>query len=85
MRRRKMTLLDGARGIYIPNAFIRGFNLHHWNIRKDDYQELLNVDHEHYWDAWQELLEKAYCIENGIKWTLEQDDSLFAVTETEEF
>ena len=78
--RQAMVFLDGARGIYIPNAFIRGFNLDLWNIRKDDYKELLDVEHKHYWDAWDELLDRAYHVdESGIKWTLEQDDNLYAI------
>lgn len=80
-RGKSMLLLDGSRGIYIPYIFASGFNLESWNIAIENYQELLDPEHEDYWDAWDDLLAEAFHIDKeGNRWKLYQDDSLFAIT-----
>lgn len=73
-------LIDGSRGIYIPNSFYKNFDFSVWGLNKNDFSELSDVENEHYWDAWDDVLDKAkYKDGDGNLWVLDQDDSLFAV------
>lgn len=73
-------LIDGNRGIHIPNNFYRNFDFEAWSLEFEKYADLASVDNEHYWEAWDELLaEASYVDESGKIWSLEQDDDLFAV------
>lgn len=73
-------LLSDIRGVYIPRDFVQNFDLDKWHI-KEDYQEVLSsLDNERYWDAWTQLLDNAYFVdESGKKWQLWQDGDLWAV------
>lgn len=69
---------DGV-GIYIPAKFYKDFNLEGWHIKPEDFKELENVDSLEYWQAWDDLLNDAYYLDENGLWRLEQDDgSLFA-------
>lgn len=75
-------LIDGNRGIHIPRKFRTNFDFKAWNLNPDDFQELESIDHPHYWDAWDDLMKAAYFTDDkGKKWSLYQDDDLFAVSE----
>jgi hypothetical protein len=86
MEDRKTCLLDGARGIYIPQNFATNFDLKLWHCDESsnswDSIIVLREGPEiaDYDDAWQDILDNAYMIdEQKHKWTLEQDGDLFAV------
>ena len=72
-------LLNDSHGIYIPELFIKNFDMNQWHINKNDYIDL-DVDNELYWDLWQEILDNAYCVLNSKTWHLLQDGNLFAIT-----
>lgn len=73
-------ILDGARGIYIPQAFVNGFDLKKWHVSKDDADILKEgPDHEFYWDTWDDVLSRAWLKDGKHKWTLYQDGDLFIV------
>lgn len=76
----RVLLLDESRGIYIPKKFYENFDLKSWGLDPSQYSELLDVDHEHYWEAWADLLQDAtHTDDKGQVWYLEQDGDLFAV------
>jgi hypothetical protein len=78
-------LIDECSGIYIPNVFYRNFDFEAWGLDKSKYSELKDIDHEHYWDAWDDLIRDAkYTDTKGVTWYLEQDGDLFAVSELDE-
>lgn len=73
-------LIDDAAGIYIPRNFYENFDFSTWNLKLEDYADLANPENEHYWDAWDDLLDNAsYSDKEGHTWTLYQDGDLFAV------
>ncbi len=74
-------LLSDARGIYIPRDFVQGFDLEKWHIDAENWaaETCNDPDNEHYWDAWDQVLNNAYFIDNGKKYTLYQDGDLFAI------
>ncbi len=79
-------LLDDARGIYIPQAFYKGFDFDTWGLKLDDYKELSSPDNEGYWDAWDDLIRDAAFHDKATTdddedhiWHLYQDGCLFAV------
>ena len=75
-------LIDESNGIYIPRKFYENFDLNKWGIDINQFTELKDVENEHYWDAWDELIQHAkYVDSNGITWRLYQDGDLFAITE----
>jgi len=73
-------LLNDSRGVYIPRGFYQQFDLESWNINKDDYINLNDINSETYWESWEMILNNAFCMLNGKKWQLCQDGDLFAIT-----
>lgn len=76
-------LLSDSHGVYIPKLWAEG-------ISKAEARELgvgwwavetcqHGPDVEHYWDAWQEILDSAEWEENGIEWRLHQNGDLWKV------
>ena len=73
-------LLSDARGVYIPCDFVDNFNLDKWHVDNKYTYLLSSPDNEFYWDYWDELLSKAYFIDEvGNKWELYQDGDLWAI------
>ena len=76
----RMLILDGARGIYLPQDFARDCDPAAWSIPQETTDILLaGPDHEHYWDAWDDVVGRHERVWDGKTWTLEQDGDLFAV------
>jgi hypothetical protein len=71
-------ILDGSRGIYIPNNFAVLFNHKDWGISDDDAEILKNgPGAKLYWETWDEVLNNAkYKDKSGFTWNLHQDDDL---------
>jgi hypothetical protein len=72
-------LLSDARGIYIPRDFFLGFDLEKWHLKAEDLTALNDPENENYWYVWDHVLNNAYCILNGKKYTLWQDGDLWAM------
>lgn len=75
----KQLLLNDAHGIYIPQLFAKNF----FGFEGIDEEDLTicraGPDHEHYWDAWDNILNHAYSIDkHGFKYILHQDGDLWA-------
>lgn len=84
-------LLDGNRGIYLPQHFAESL-LHsdlyiRWNVSLANYKILLaGPNHEHYWDAWAHVLDNArFRDDAGFDWYLYQDGDLFVYRADYEF
>ena len=73
-------LIDESRG-NIPTFFIRNFELNEWNIDPQAFSDLKDPEHEMYWELWQEVLSSAFFENEGQRWTLYQDGSVFALCE----
>lgn len=77
-------ILDSCRGIYIPRdfatiadpKFIKDFEKF-----REDIEICKNPEHEHYWEAWQNILNNMQInlMGNGVFYSLYQDGDLFAV------
>ena len=73
-------LLNGARGVYVPQNFVECFDMGDWHLSDDDIKDLSDPNNEFYWDAWESVLNNAYFVdEEGNKWTLYQDGDLWAI------
>lgn len=74
-------LLDSARGIYIPQAFAKNFDRTKIRNVTDEQWATLEAgpDHEFYWDAWDEVLDSARFTDDGVEYTLYQNDDVWAV------
>lgn len=77
-------VLDGARGIYIPQAWAQLYNppaaaatdtdlMESWKLLQDD-----GPDHDLYWDAWDDVM-NAYTLD-ADGFTLYQNGDLFMLT-----
>lgn len=73
-------LIDGGYGIFVPQAFAKGFDLSEWGVSKRD-REILEAGPEHpeYWEAWDDVLGYALYTNAEGTWRLEQDGDLWAV------
>lgn len=81
-------ILDGARGIYIPQAFAQNFDVKEWGIGEEDEKILLDgPDNELYWEVWDDVVRNAVYDDpqTGTLWNLYQDGDLFAVVYSEEY
>ena len=79
-------IIDGASGIYVPQRFAREYAAHWYGIAREDREILLSgPEHEHYWEAWDAVLNDAWYYNDKTHqvWRLEQDDDLFAWVEAE--
>ena len=74
-------LLDGHRGIFIPQAFGQIITA---DIQEEDRSVLQDgPDHEHYWDVWEDVLNTCTWTDaDGVTWSLYQDNDLWAVPDT---
>lgn len=83
-------ILDSNRGTKIPEHFVTndqgGINHEHcvkWNIHPDDALILaLGDDTEKnpgYWESWDTVLNSAFFVHNGDKYTLHQDGDLWGL------
>lgn len=72
-------ILDGNRGIYLPQAFAGGFDMKAWHVKKADAKLLLSDPaRAGYWETWDDVLGYAWLKDGKHKWTLSQDGDLFA-------
>ena len=78
-------LIDGNRGIYIPQLFFEWYG--HQVLNADDLSEELNEisnpNNEDYWDAWEDVLDKAEIEIKGVKGQIYQDQDLWFVPDGE--
>jgi hypothetical protein len=78
-------LLDGARGIYLPRDFAEGMDRNCVSgVSAEDWTILeAGPDHEHYWEAWTDVLDNATATDptTGVVYRFEQDGDLFAIPE----
>lgn len=75
-------LLSDAHGIYLPETFSLQYSNRFWNIEDHD-PDLVTIqagpEAEYYWESWDAILDKAWAVVDGIKYTLYQEGDLFAV------
>ena len=75
-------VVDGARGIYVPQSATTQLDLVDWGIDKETISLLENgPDCEWYWEAWDDVLRDAVNVFDGYEWRLYQDGDLFMVRE----
>ena len=74
-------LLSDYHGVKIPQNFYNNFDLEKWHIKKSYFlNNLDNIKSENYWNAWEEVLNSAYYLDdNGNKFVLYQDGDLFGI------
>jgi len=75
-------IVDDCRGIYIPQFFCQNYEKTE-GVDNEDWEICLSgPDHEHYWEAWDNILSSWETTEedcNGLvfKITIEQDGALY--------
>lgn len=74
-------IIDGSQGIYIPKLFVESFSLPLWGLDQDEWcvQQCLSPENEHYWEAWEEIMNKAEFKEGDYTYRLYQNDDLWAL------
>ena len=80
-------LLSDSRGQYIPRDFYNDFIFPAWGLDKEKFPALADPENEWYWEAWDELLNKAEWTDpdTGHKWRLWQDGDLFMIRDDHAF
>lgn len=74
--------VDGSHGINQPKRF---FELYPQFIDKldEEAQAIINdPTHEQYWDVWDEFSRSFELVEDGVTWSIVQDDDIFFVADT---
>lgn len=74
-------LFDGASGVYIPQRFAEEIRRDFvTGVSAEDYEILAaGPDHELYWEAWSDVLDRATLAIDGRKYSLYQDGDVFAL------
>lgn len=73
-------LVDEVHGINIPRWFAVKYDAASWGISDGDIEILrAGPEHEHYWDAWDDILRDARHHYDDRTWCLYQDGDLWAV------
>ena len=79
-----VVLIDGQYGVYIPQMFAKSYiEDKRWiGMEEGDIKVLLiGPDGPEYWDAWDQVMDKAHYVDkDGRDWKLWQDGDLFAYT-----
>ena len=88
----ELMLSDGL-GIYLPQTFAhyfmdesRAYLGNHWTTEDLEDLKILEAgpEHEHYWDAWDTVLQDARMVDaEGNTWALYQDGDLFRLVYSE--
>jgi hypothetical protein len=74
-------LYDGSSGIYIPKMFATLFSRSHVSGVSDEDYAILEAGPEHdlYWDAWADVLDRARLTINGKEYFMYQDGDCWAI------
>ena len=74
-------LLSDARGVYIPRDFVDAFDVTKWGLIPELWavQTCADPDDECYWDAWNEILDRAEYRKGDHVWRLHHDGDLWAI------
>lgn len=73
-------LIDGNRGIYIPQQFVKIWGPFSKGITDNQMQILLSgPDNNDYWDTWIDVVDNVVFLFDGERHTLYEDGDLFAV------
>lgn len=73
----RICIIDGSFGIYVPQRFAE---LYSGFIKYSLAKELqAGPDSETYWEAWDEVLNTSKIIIDGMIYSLEQDQDVFAI------
>lgn len=77
-------LLDGSRGIYLPQEFASRYRTEHYGVTEEQREILLyGPEHGLYWEVWDEVLSEAsFTDPKGRRYYLYQDGDLWLVPET---
>lgn len=80
---KRVLLLDGCRGIYVPQGFGECFDMDSWGVSDEDADILSDgPENEAYWDTWDAVIAEArYVDDTGYGWRLWQDGDLWAIRE----
>lgn len=76
-------LLSDNRGVFIPQDFVRNYDVTLWGFDEND-DDILTLREGpeaewHYWEAWESILTRAkHTDPDGNVWLLSQDGDLFA-------
>ncbi len=76
-------LVDSHHGTYVPQAFVELYDPEAWHVKKDNLEVMLSgPDDENYWEAWDEILNFSYFIQDGVEYRLVQrEGDVFAIRE----
>lgn len=77
-------MVDSRHGQYCPKIFIEEIFIDKWSgISKEDVEVLLNPENEdyqdYYWDTWDRVLNNAYLIHNGIKYSIHHNGDIYLI------
>ena len=76
-------LLSDCHGIYIPKLWADELSEEEAESFSVSWEDVLlcqaGPDQEHYWEAWQEILDSAQWEEDGVEWRLHQNGDLWRV------
>ena len=83
----RICIVDGSYGIYVPQRFaelygdsLKRAELYSVALKPSLLKELLaGPDSESYWEAWEEVLNTSKIICDGMIYSLEQDQDVFAI------
>lgn len=91
-----LVVVNDSHGIYAPQVFCEKFSFHDFEgVDKEDWDIVLEgPEHEHYWDAWDNIMSRARIVLNPatlryeegegvdlVEYYIEQEGDIFLVPE----
>jgi hypothetical protein len=77
--------VDGCWGIYVPQRFFEMYPQFLEHLNNGDSDIISDVNHEHYWDVWDEFTSNFVRVVGPHRWSIYQDSDVFFVRDDHNF
>lgn len=71
--------VDSHHGIYQPKFFVEHYRQFITGVDEDTLSELANPDNEHYWEAWETVVDNCTVTIDGNQYSIYQDNDVWLV------
>lgn len=71
--------VDSHHGVYQPKFFVEDYRHLISGVSEDTLSELTSPDNEHYWEAWEDVLNTATVTADGNRYRVEQIEDVWLV------
>jgi hypothetical protein len=67
--------VDSHYGVYSPQTFVERYG-EYLNLSDKDYSIMMDIEHDLYWEVWQEIESRGFVMD-GIEYTILQNEDIW--------